>query len=152
MERSFWSNSHQLFSKCGFRKKAQDGVVQILDPDEDDEFANLVKEHAGDIDPDDYVDFDKDIAFLMPVVNADSISWRQEIQKEITEKYENPAEEVMNVSSDEDVDEEIEDSGRIKSASDALQVMDKVIPFSHQFDNEELCESIVKVIMGLQGL
>ena len=80
------------------------------------------------------------------------ISWRQEIQKEITEKYENPAEEVMNVSSDEDVDEEIEDSGRIKSASDALQVMDKVIRFSHQFDNEELCESIVKVIMGLQGL
>ena len=152
MERSFWSNSHQLFSKCGFRKKAQDGVVQILDPDEDDEFANLVKEHAGDIDPDDYVDFDKDIAFLMPVVNADSISWHQEIQKEITEKYENPAEEVMNVSSDEDVDEEIEDSGRIKSASDALQVMDKVIRFSHQFDNEELCESIVKVIMGLQGL
>ena len=31
--------------------------MQILDPDEDDEFANLVKEHAGDIDPDDYVHF-----------------------------------------------------------------------------------------------
>ena len=58
----------------------------------------------------------------------------------------------MDVSSDEDVDEEIEESGRIKSASDALQVMDKVIWFSHQFDNKELCESIVKVITGLQGL
>ena len=41
---------------------------------------------------------------------------------------------------------------RIKSASDALQVMDKVIRFSHQFDNEELCESIVKVIESLQDL
>ena len=33
----------------------------------------------------------------------------------------------MYVSSDEDVDEEIEDPERIKSASDALQVMDKVL-------------------------
>ena len=44
------------FRKCGFRNKAQDGVVQTLDQDEDEEFANLVKELAGDVDPDDYVD------------------------------------------------------------------------------------------------
>ena len=55
----------------------------------------------------------------------------------------------MDVSSDEDVDEEIENPERIKSASDALQVIDKVIRFFHQFDNGELCESIVKVIEGL---
>ena len=58
----------------------------------------------------------------------------------------------MDVSSDEDLDEEIQDPERIKFACDALQVMDKVIQFSHQFDNEELCESIVKVIEGLQDL
>ena len=56
----------------------------------------------------------------------------------------------MDVSSDEDVDEEIEDTERIKSASDTLQVMDKVILLSHQFDNEELRGSIVKVIEILQ--
>ena len=33
----------------------------------------------------------------------------------------------MYVSSDEDVDEEIEDPERVKSTSDALQVMDKVL-------------------------
>ena len=60
------------------------------------------------------------------------------------------ADEVMDVSSHEDVDEEIEDPERIKSASDALQAMGKVIRFSHQFDNDELCESIVKVIDSLQ--
>ena len=60
------------------------------------------------------------------------------------------ADEVMDVSSNEDVDEEIEDPERIKSASDALQAMGKVIRFSHQFDNDELCESIVKVIESLQ--
>ena len=108
-----------------------------------------MKELAGDVDPDDYVDFDKDIASLMPAVDAGSISWRQEIRKEIIEKHENPADKVTDVSSNEDVDEEIEDSGRIKSASDALLVMDKVLRFSHQFDNEELCESIVKVIQSL---
>ena len=58
----------------------------------------------------------------------------------------------MDVSSHEDVDEEIEDPERIKSASDALQVMDKVIRLSHQFDNEELRESIVNVIEGLRDL
>ena len=48
----------------------------------------------------------------------------------------------MDVSSDEDEDEEIEDHEKIKSASDALQVMDKVIRFSYQLDNEKLCEPI----------
>ena len=94
-----------------------------------------MKEFAGDVDPDDYVDFDKDIASSMPAVDAGSCSWLQEIRKEIIEKHENPADEVMDLSSDKDVNEKIEDPERIKSASDALQVMDKVIRFSHQFDN-----------------
>ena len=58
----------------------------------------------------------------------------------------------MDVSSNKDVDEEIEDADRIKSSSDALQVMDKIIRFSHKFDNDELLELIVKLIEGLQGL
>ena len=138
------------FRECGFRNKAQDGVVQTLDQDEDEEFANVVKELAGDVDPDDYVDLDKDIASSMSAVDAGSIYWRQEIRKEIIQKHENPAGEVMDVSSDEGVDEEIEDPEKIKTVSDALQVMDKVIRFSHQFDNEELRKSILKVIEGLQ--
>ena len=50
------------FLKYGFRNKAPDEDVQTLDQDEDDKFANLVKELAGDVDQDDYVGFDKDIA------------------------------------------------------------------------------------------
>ena len=46
------------FRQCGFRNNAQNGDVQTLDPEEDEEFANLVKELAIDVDPDDYVDFD----------------------------------------------------------------------------------------------
>ena len=79
------------FRKCGFRNKVQDGDVQTLDQDENEEFANLVKELAGDVNPDDYMDFDKDIASLMPAVDAGSISWRQEIGKEIIQKHENAA-------------------------------------------------------------
>ena len=138
------------FRQCGFCNKALDGVVSILDQEEDEVFANFVKKLPGDIDPDDYVDFDKDVASSMPAVDVGSISWGQEIRKGIIEKHKNPADELMDLSSDEDVDEEIEDHERIKSASDALQVMDKVIRFSHQFDNEELRELIVKVIKGLQ--
>ena len=53
--------------------------MQTLDQDEDEEFANLVKELAGDVDPDDFVNFDKDNSSSMPAVDASSFSWRQEI-------------------------------------------------------------------------
>ena len=46
------------------------------------------------MDPDDYMVFDKDTASSMPAVDASSISWRQEIRKEIIEKHENTADEV----------------------------------------------------------
>ena len=52
----------------------------------------------------------------------------------------------MDVWSHKDVGEDIEDPERIKSASGALQVMDKVIRFLIKFDNEELRESILIVI------
>ena len=58
----------------------------------------------------------------------------------------------MDASSNEEIDEEIKDPERIQSIFDALQVMDKVIQFSHQFDSEEFRESIVKIIEGLQDL
>ena len=57
------------FRKCGFRNKAQDVDVQTLGQVQDEELANLLKELAGDVDPDDYVDFDKDFASLMPAVD-----------------------------------------------------------------------------------
>ena len=107
---------------------------------------------AGDVDPDDYVECDKDIASSMPAVDADSISRCQEVLKEIIEKHGNPADEIMDVSSNENVDEEIEDPQSIKSTSDVLQVMDKVILCSYQFNSGELCESILKVIRSLQDL
>ena len=97
------------FRKCGFRNKDQDADVQTLDQDDDEEFTNLVKELAGEVDPNDYVDFDKDIASSIPAADAGSIFWHQEVRKEITGKHENPTDEVMNVSSDEDSDEEIQD-------------------------------------------
>ena len=111
-----------------------------------------MKKLAGHVDPDDYVECDKDIASSMPAVDADSISRCQEVLKEIIEKHGNPADEIMDVSSNENVDEEIEDPQRIKSTSDVLQVMDKVILCSYQFNSGELCESILKVIRSLQNL
>ena len=66
----------------------------------------------------------------------------------------------MDVSSDEGVAEEIEDPERIKftpwewrlAKNDVLPVMDKIIRFFHQFNDEELRESIVKVIEALEDL
>ena len=73
------------------------------------------------------MDFDKNIASSMPSVDVGSISSHLEIPNKVIEKHGNGADEIMDVLSDEDIDKEIEDPERIKSASDALQVMDKVI-------------------------
>ena len=57
-----------------------------------------MKELAGNVGPDDYVDFDKNIASSMQAVDAGSISWRQEIRKEFIEKLENPVDKVMDAT------------------------------------------------------
>ena len=87
-------------------------------------------------------------ASSMSAVDVGSISWHQKIQKEVIKKLENPADAVMDVSSDEDIDEEIEDLERIKSASNALQwwiksygsLINLII---------RTCQSIVKIIKSL---
>ena len=58
----------------------------------------------------------------------------------------------MYVSSDEDQNEENEDAENIKSASEALQVMDKVVRFSLQLVNENLRDSLMKVVESLEDL
>ena len=140
------------FHKCGFRNQPRDEDVQTLDQDVDREFADLVKELAGDVDPNDYVDFDREVVSSMPAVDTGNLGWRQELRKEIIEKHENPNPEFMDVSSDEDQNEENEDPENIKSASEALQVMDKVVRFSLQLGNENLCDSLMKVVESLEDL
>ena len=61
----------------------------------------------------------------MSAVDAGSISWRQEIRKKIIEKHENPADKVMDVSSDEDVDEEIRDP---EDVDKRLKIMQETSP------------------------
>ena len=74
--------------------------MQTLDRYEDEGSAYLVKELAGDVEPDDYVDLNENIASSMPAVDVGSIAWRREIREEIFEN------DVVDVSSDEGVDED----------------------------------------------
>ena len=75
----------------------------------------MVKELAGDVNPNDYVDFDREVVSSMPAVDIGNLGLRQELRKEIIEKHENPNPEFMEVSSDEDQNEENEDAENIKS-------------------------------------
>ena len=74
--------------------------MQTLDRYEDEGSAYLVKELAGDVEPDDYMDLNENIASSMPAVDVGSIAWRREIREEIFEN------DVVDVSSDEGVDED----------------------------------------------
>ena len=65
----------------------------------------------------------------MSAVDAGSISWRQEIRKKISEKHENPADKVMDVSSDEDVDEEIRDPEEVDKRLKIMQETSPLLTF-----------------------
>lgn len=95
-----------------------------------DETGCLLKTLAGDVDPDEYDDCDKGVVLRIPAVGADKLGWRQKLIKKIIKKTWNPDYEFMDLSSEEDLDEEVRDTENIKSTLEASQVIDKIVRFS----------------------
>ena len=60
------------FHKCGFLKERSE--VQILDQEDEEEFACLVKELSLDVSPSDYIDFDTEFATSQSPVDVESIA------------------------------------------------------------------------------
>ena len=143
------------FHKCGFRKERPD--IQLLDQErEEQEFASILKELTPYVSPSDYINFDMEAATLQSPIDVESIAWKQEPRQDViklimgsknSQDNENPME---FVSVDEP--EEVADLMAIKSVSEALQIVDRVMCFSQQRGNEEFYQSLMTVIEKLQDI
>ena len=102
--------SSNCFHKCGFRKEHPN--VQVLDQEEE-EFANLVKELSSDVSSSDCIDFDMDVATTRSPADVESTAWRQESRQEaikliVTSEYSQENEDPMEIVSDEEYEEIID--------------------------------------------
>ena len=61
------------------------------DVDVDEEFSALVKELSSDVFPDEYVDFDAELATAEPGIKIDTLGWRQKARAECIDSVINSA-------------------------------------------------------------
>ena len=64
----------RCFEKSGF-SEGDDELMEDVDVDE--EFSALVKELSSDVSPDEYVDFDAELATAESGIKIDTLGWRQ---------------------------------------------------------------------------
>ena len=108
-----------------------------------------IYEFSGREFPSDYIKFDMEVAMPQPLVDAESIAWRQGSRKEAIKlimgsKTSQENEDPMKIVTDDD-SEEIIVPMATKSVSEALQIVDCVMRFSQQHGNEELDQSLITV-------
>ena len=109
----------------------------------------IIYEFSGREFPSDYIKFDMEVAMPQPLVDAESIAWRQGSRKEAIKlimgsKTSQENEDPMKIVTDDD-SEEIIVPMATKSVSEALQIVDCVMRFSQQHGNEELDQSLITV-------
>ena len=108
-----------------------------------------IYEFSARVFPSDYIKFDMEVAMPQPLVDVESIAWRQGSRKEAIKlimgsKTSQENEDPMKIVTDDD-SEEIIVPMATKSVSEALQIVDCVMRFSQQHGNEELDQSLITV-------
>ena len=94
------SRVKRCFEKCGFRK-GDDELMEDVDVDE--EFSALVKELSSDVSPDEYVDFDAELATAEPGIKIDTLGWRQKARTECIDSVINSAFRQVVISDDKNI-------------------------------------------------
>ena len=95
------STVKRCFEKFSFRE-GDDELIEDVDVDE--EFSALVKELSSDVSPDEYVDFDAELATAEPGIKIVILGWRQKARAECIDSVINSA-FLQVVISDESEDE-----------------------------------------------
>ena len=117
------SKLKRCFKKCGFRE-GDDELMEDVDVDE--EFSALVKELSSDVSPDEYVDFDAELATAEPGIKIDTLGWRQKARAECIDSVINSA-FCQVVISDESEDElEVDKNKRGPNLKEILEMLDKI--------------------------
>ena len=117
------STVKQCFEKCGFRE----GYDELMeDVDVDEEFPALVKELSFDVSPDDYVDFDAELATAKPGIKIDTVDWRQNARAECIDSVTNSVFRQVVISDESEDEVEVDKNERGPNLKETLEMLEKI--------------------------
>ena len=113
----------RCFEKCGFRE-GDDELME--DGDVDEEFSALVKVLSSDISPDEYVNFDAELATAEPGIKIDTLGWRQKARAECIDSVINSAFRQVVISDESEDEVEVDKNERGPNLKETLEMLDKI--------------------------
>ena len=96
------------------------------DIDVDEEFQALVKELSSDVSPDEYVDFDAELATAEPGIKIDKLGWRQKACAECIDSIINSAFRQVVISDKSEDEVEVDKNERGPNLKETLEMLDKI--------------------------
>ena len=105
--------------KCG--REGDDELMEDVDVDE--EFSALVKELSSDVSPDEYVDFDAELATAEPAIKIDTLGWRHKTRAECVI---NSAFRQVVISDESEDEVEVDKNERGPNLKETLEMLDKI--------------------------
>ena len=117
------SKLKRCFKKCGFR---EDDDELMEDVDVDEEFSALVKELSSDVSPDEYVNFDAELATAEPGIKIDTLGWRQKAHAECIDSVINSGFCRVVISDESEVEVEVDKNERCPNLKETLEMLDKI--------------------------
>ena len=113
----------RCFEKCGFREGDDE---KMEDVDVDEEFSALVKELSSDVSPDEYVNFDAELATAEPGIKIDTLGWRQKARAECIDSVINSAFRQVVISDESEDEVEVDKNERGPNLKETLEMLDKI--------------------------
>ena len=116
------STAKRCFEKCGFREGDHELMEDI---DVDEEFSALVKELSSNVSPDEYVDFDAELATAEPGIKTDTLGWRQKVRAECIDSVINSVFRQVVISDESGDEVEADKNERGPNLKETLEMPDK---------------------------
>ena len=117
------STVKQCFEKRGFRE-GDDELMEDVDVDE--KFSVLVKELSSDVSPDEYVNFDAELATAEPGIKIDTLGWRQKARAECIDSVINSAFHQVVISDESEDEVHVDKNERGPNLKETLEMVDKI--------------------------
>ena len=92
----------------------------------DEEFSALAKELSSDVSPDEYVDFDAELATAEPGIKIDTLGWRQKAHDECIDSVINSAFRQVVISDESEDEVEVDKNELGPNLKETLEMLDKM--------------------------
>ena len=117
------STVKQCFETCGFCEGDNELMEDLV---VDEEFSALVKELSSDVSPDEYVNFDAELATAEPGIKIDTLGWRQKARAECVDSVINSAFRQVVISDESEDEVEVDKNERGPNLKETLAMLGKI--------------------------